>query len=398
MKKLSLLFITVTIALVSHAYTWNPVGPDSANISKICFGVGLPYWVLCSDDGMYLYNYSTQECDFYTYGLPVVGATWLSFDKMLVAMGDGSWSDGIWTFDFNTQQFEVIEWNANPNFLLFDDFNHTWWAGFQFYGMMKSIDGLNWEHVDYFDSKSPFCMDFYGDHLVVSEVSNIHNIHISDDGGLTWQETEGAPMITDLDFDGWGNLLGIFPDYSNSSGLWSSNDFGQNWETLFWMDNMSTVGFDAAGEIFVGWEEDFGIARYDPEAPAPGLSYLNEGLPGLNINKIQINPTMSAMAIFASTDSGACFSYDHMVGVEEPILETGIQIKLYPNPANDVLFIQSERALGRVSLYKLNGELLFNQMTLKKEHRIDVSGFRSGVYFVEINSDSRKIVKKLLIR
>ncbi|OQX78711.1 MAG: hypothetical protein B6D61_04840, partial [Bacteroidetes bacterium 4484_249] len=149
MKKLTTLLIALTLALAGHAYTWNPIGPDSANISKICFGIGLPYWVLCADNGMYLYNYNTNECDFYTYGLPVNGATWLSFDKMLVVMGNGSWSDGIWTFDFETHQFEVVEWFPNPNFLLYDDFNNTYWAGFQFGGMMKSTDGLYWDSIPY---------------------------------------------------------------------------------------------------------------------------------------------------------------------------------------------------------------------------------------------------------
>ena len=398
MKKLSTLLNALSLAFATHAYTWNPIGPDTANISKICFGLGLPYWVLCADDGMYLYNHSTHECDFYTYGLPVVDATWFTFDKMLLVMGDGSWSDGIWTFDFETHQFEVVEWNANPNFLMFDDFNNTWWAGFQFNGMMKSTDGINWEQIPYFEFGSPYCMDSYGDHLVVSELSNIYGIHYSDDGGETWQEASGAPMISDMDFDGWGSLLGVFPDFSNSSGLWSSTDFGISWEVMFWSDNMSAVGFDAAGEIFVGWKEDFGIAHYDPLAPQPGLTYLNEGLSSLNINRIQTNPTMSAMAIFVSTDEGAYYSYDYMVGVEESKDVSKVQIEIFPNPASDQILLRSESEIEIIRFFNASTELVFEQSCYANQAGVDVSALPSGIYFVEIITISGKVVKKILVQ
>ncbi len=63
----------------------------------------MPYMVFCTDDGMCLYNYSTYETNFYTYGnLPIQSATHLNAEKMLVILGDGSWSDGIYTFDIQT--------------------------------------------------------------------------------------------------------------------------------------------------------------------------------------------------------------------------------------------------------------------------------------------------------
>jgi hypothetical protein len=398
MKKLTTLLIALSLALATHAYTWNPIGPDTANISTICFGVGLPYWVLCADDGMYLYNYSTHECDYYTYGLPVKGAAWFTFDKMLLVMGDGSWSDGIWTFDFETHQFEVVEWNANPNFLFFDDFNDTWWAGFQFGGMMISNNGIDWEPVPYFENNSPVCMDYYGDHLVVSAVSNIYGVYYSDDGGEIWQESPGAPVITDMDFDGWGKLLGVFPEYSNSSGLWLSENFGQSWEVMFWADNMSAVGFDAAGEIFVGWKEELGIARYDPEAQPPGLTYLNEGLSSLNINRIQINPTMSAMAIFVSTDEGAYYSYDYMVGVEEPGFMNNIQIEAYPNPAKDKLMLKSEYEIELIRVFNASSKQILEQVCGTKQSCIDISSFSTGIYFIEVNARFGKEIQKILIQ
>jgi len=398
MKKLSTLLIALSLAFATHAYTWNPIGPDTANISKICFGLGLPYWVLCADDGMYLYNHSTHECDFYTYGLPVVDATWFTFDKMLLVMGDGSWSDGIWTFDFETHQFEVVEWNANPNFLMFDDFNNTWWAGFQFNGMMKSTDGINWEQIPYFEFGSPYCMDSYGDHLVVSELSNIYGIHYSDDGGETWNESPSAPMITDIDFDAWGNSLGVLPGISFSSGVYSSDDFGENWEVFFYCPGLSSICHEAFEEIFVGWDEVWGIARYVPNVPPTEFIYLNEGLSSLNINNIQTNHTMSAPAIFVSTDEGAYYSYDYMVGVEELVTNSAVEITVYPNPAKDKLLFKSEIKIEMIKVFNASAEQVVEQICGTKQAGVDVSAFPSGIYFVEIITLSEKVLKKILVQ
>jgi len=399
MKKLTTLLAAISLTLSGFAYTWDPLAPDSANITRFAFGVGLPYFVMCSDDGMYLYNYSTQECEFYNYGLPVKGAAWYSFDKMLLVMGDGSYSDGIWTFDFNTHEFEVVEWYPNPNFLIFDDFNNTWWAGFQFGGIMKSSDGSNWEEVPYFDGRSPYCMDYYGEKLVVSEVSNIYGVHYSGDGGETWQETTGPDlMISDMDFDGNGVLLGVMPGPSFSSGIWKSEDFGESWEVLFYAWGLSSVCHEVFGDLFVGWEETWGIARYVPNVPPTEFIYLNEGLSSTNINSIQVNPTMSAPAIFVATDQGAYMCYDYMVGVNEPEYAHEIQIGLFPNPARDKIFIECETEINSLKIFNASTKLIFEQSYKGNQLIVDVSLFSPGIYFFEVTALSGKLVRKILIQ
>ncbi len=67
--------------------------------------------------------------------------------------------------------------------------------GYQFGGMFESSDGFTWTEVPYFADKSCAAMGFYGNHLVVLEVSNLHGIYWSDDSGGT------AGM----------NQLGVFP-------------------------------------------------------------------------------------------------------------------------------------------------------------------------------------------
>ncbi|MCK4699343.1 MAG: T9SS type A sorting domain-containing protein [Bacteroidales bacterium] len=397
MKKLTIIALAVLISFSGYSHTWNSIGPDSINASRICFGVGLPYWVICADNGMYLYNYSTYDCEFFSCGmLPVTGAAYMNPDEMLVVMGNGSLSDGIYTFNWQTHLFEVVEWIANPNFIELHEPSGTYWVGTQFGGMFKSSDGLNWSEVSFFEGKSCSCFDYYGEHLVVSEVSNIYNIYWSDDSGFSWYTGTATPLLTDMKFNSFGMLCGIFPDYSNSSGLWRSFDFGEPWEIAFYADNMSAVGFDAFGHIFVGWAENEGIALFDPESTPPGLTFLNSGLPNININKIQLNPSMSAPAIFTCTEGGVYYSYDYLVGIDVQD-ENLNSVFIYPIPANNELYVQSEILVSRITMMTLSGEAVLEEMIFEKDFRINISGFTPGVYIMQAEVNGRTVNRKLIV-
>ncbi len=73
-------------------------------------------------------------------------------------------------------------------------------------------------------------------------------------------------------------------------------------------------------------------------------------------------------------------------------------IRLMPNPAQDVITINSAFALQRVAIYNSLGALV-QQAVLTKEisSSIDVHSLSNGMYSVEIVSEKGRIVKKLLI-
>jgi hypothetical protein len=398
MKKLLLLFVSVLLGSVGLSYTWNSVGPEGINASRLCFNVGLPYWVICVEDGMYLYNYDTHESVYYTYGgLPVTGAVCLDANHLIVVMGDGSYSDGIYRFDMQTHDFEVLEWIVTPTFLVFHEPTGTYWVGSQFGGMYKSSDGTLWDEVPFFNGKPCTCMDGYGEHMVVSGVSNIYDIYCSGDNGVTWSSPVWTPMITDLRFDSSGKLCGIFPDYSDSSGLWFSDDFGMTWDVHFYSDNMSAVGFDAFGNLFTGWESGVGIAIYNPLAPPPGLTFLNDGLASININSIQLNPTMSAPAIFVSTDQGAYYSYDYLTDVADPSAASS-RIILYPNPVKDRLFVDTGPLCQKIEIISVTSGLVFKMKPGGGSVSLDVSHLNPGVYILWFQFTYGPVCKKIVVK
>jgi hypothetical protein len=394
MKKFTILIFAFLLWLSGFAYTWNPIGTVQMNASKICFGVTFSDFVICADDGFYLYNISTHETTFYTYGLPVTGAAYLDTERILVTMGDGSWSDGIWTFDLQTHQFEVVEWVVYPNFLYRDDLTGTYWVGSQWGGLYKSQDGLIWEEDINFLAKPCGTMTGYGEHLVVTAIANLSNIYWSNDSGETWNASELFTYISDMSFSPNGLIYGVFPDNSNSSGLWKSEDFGNTWQIEFYANNMRAVGFDCFGIPFLGWKENLGIASYDPTTPPPGLTWRNEGLPNLNINKIQINPTMSAPALFVCTEAGVYFSQDYWLGIDE---NQQNPISVSPNPATENLTIKSEIPMSSLKLSCISGKQILSMKINTNQQQLDVSHLEAGIYLLEIEAEGRFFVKKLMV-
>ncbi|MBS4039964.1 MAG: T9SS type A sorting domain-containing protein, partial [Flavobacteriales bacterium] len=74
-------------------------------------------------------------------------------------------------------------------------------------------------------------------------------------------------------------------------------------------------------------------------------------------------------------------------GAEKSVLQNKpIELLLYPNPAQDILYVQSDNSYHKLTVYDLQGKLLINhfsnQQTLQS---LDVSKLASGVYVVVVS-------------
>jgi glycosidase len=89
-----------------------------------------------------------------------------------------------------------------------------------------------------------------------------------------------------------------------------------------------------------------------------------------------------------------------VVAVEDAKFEH--TILLYPNPAHhqvQIRFSQAIKGTVKVSLKEISGKTLRNwQFNLLNEHEsIDLQGITTGFYFMEIDYNNKKVVKKLII-
>ena len=406
MKKYLFLFLLL-FPLLCQSYNWDNIGPAGIEANNFyLWGGGVVYELICASDGLWVNNAGNwQE---YSYGdLPVwdVEAVAIATADLIAVMGDGSYSDGIYLFNFITFEFFISEWFFNPRFIYYCSENDYYYVGGE-QGLVRSNTGTLWEPVTFFNNK--YCLDMisYDDHFVVAADNTIF---YSDDAGSNWNQSTNQYPISNIAFSQNGTLYGIFPDTSYSSGLWRSDDYGSTWEVEFWDMMMSSVCFDCNESLFVGWEEASGVAIWDPILE--NLSFMNDCLPDLNVNKLTIHPLINGPNIVCCTDGGVFILTFYGVNADDPVISTAeIEMFNYPNPFNPETTINYsiiDAGRVRIEIFNIKGEKI---RTLVDEYKNvgyyftiwngkDNSGktVASGMYFYNMRTEKYHKIRKMLL-
>lgn len=403
MKKY-ILTLLLAIPFSLTAYTWVPLGPAGVHANDIIFNVGSNYSiVICANDGLYISD-TGANWDFYTtYGLPVRGAVPYNDTSFIFVMGAGSFSDGIYLFSLNTMQYSVLDWLYIPEFIYQSDYDDYFYVGY-YAGLRFSDDGISWTDISYFTGKKCVWMDSNYSNYLVSQNDTAHDLHYSGDAGKKWSPTSCPYIITDFRYKCTGELYGVFPGFSNSSGLYSSGDYGLSWTLETYSDNMSTVGYDATTNIFTGWEStagaNEGVAIFNPVTKV--FDFVNIGLPNKNINKFRYNPLMSSISNFACTDNGVYMIHSYIVDIEEQIAKNNY-ISVFPNPFNHETTIEINSSLNdqniEIEVYSSDGELV-RKLNKKGKNQVifNRDGLKSGIYFLRLNYGGNIQKRKVVIR
>ncbi|MFD0989482.1 LamG-like jellyroll fold domain-containing protein [Mariniflexile jejuense] len=126
------------------------------------------------------------------------------------------------------------------------------------------------------------------------------------------------------------------------------------------------------------------IAQYDFEEAPLSTTFIDNS--GNNLNG-----TYSNMEYFDWTFGTTCGT----LSVSKTRIEN--DIKLYPNPVNDNLYIEV-KALTNVSVQVLdiNGRQITEKKLVGSKNMLDTSKLQSGIYLINIKSDQGRITKKLV--
>jgi hypothetical protein len=95
-------------------------------------------------------------------------------------------------------------------------------------------------------------------------------------------------------------------------------------------------------------------------------------------------------------------AYEICIGLDET--KTEPSIKIYPNPASDVLFIESSEKIESVSIYDCRGITMeqWNNGTMERWNggtvEIPVIGLAPGLYLVKVETKGETVVRKVVIR
>jgi hypothetical protein len=121
------------------------------------------------------------------------------------------------------------------------------------------------------------------------------------------------------------------------------------------------------------------IATIKAENKANKYSFvMNEPLKGINYYRLEIN----------DFDEKSAFS--EIISLENTELLRGI--KIYPNPVNDVLFIENTEEKN-VEIINSLGQVVLTFQKLKTFGKLDVSDLQNGFYFVKMGIEMVRFIK-----
>ena len=149
-------------------------------------------------------------------------------------------------------------------------------------------------------------------------------------------------------------------------------------------DPTQSVETEAYTTVVDAWE----ILEFDFNNEATGTAALNENYP-FSMASLFFN--------FGSAGDDQTVYYFDNISFGSPI-SLGLDsvsnesFKLYPNPVEDYLYIQSsDTTIKNIDIYNILGKKIYSTSS---ENRLDMSSYSAGIYFVKINNSTFKIVKK----
>ncbi len=103
------------------------------------------------------------------------------------------------------------------------------------------------------------------------------------------------------------------------------------------------------------------------------------------------------------TQDNICY-FDNIWGVDSVTLACNLSVpeteamsfEFYPNPAGDVITVESELSIEEVVIYDLTGAVVMTEQASNSSVSVNVAELVSGVYFVEAKIEGQVIRKRLV--
>lgn len=394
------LLIVALSAMAMEVYTF---GPDVdyiyfASMEQNHMALGA---INNSDHHLYLYN--ETDWDEYTYfaqGLPITGTCNLNETTLMVAMGNGSYSDGVYNFDLNTHQWTINEWFMLPNFLRYCPENQKYYVG-ERDGLYHSADGINWSRIMAVGTNKCDSFASFENHLISNNGSLVY---YSNNSGQSWQQANTSDL-REFRYSGSGTRIYAIMDVgSNSDGLWYSDDFGATWSVAMFTAHLSAIGPDFYGEFPLGWSQANENGNY-LELWVNGQLY-SLSVAGLNspVKQLDTFPYVNTPAFYVLNDEGFFWCANFLVMDNDDELSPELQslnVKVYPNPARAALhleFVDKEDQID-LELYDLKGRQVLAKSGLKVQDgglEQQLPPLPSAVYLLQIKA-GKKISRQRVI-
>jgi hypothetical protein len=183
------------------------------------------------------------------------------------------------------------------------------------------------------------------------------------------------------------------PDGGNASYVWlGGNDILQEgkwiWDgnndavsVQFWQ---GTASGSAIGGLYNNWGDE-------PDNSAAGTG--QDGL-GLAIIDWPLGDAGQWNDVNHANQLYFVIEYDTLMGTDTVELPV---VSVYPNPASDLLFINSDNGIDRIEITNAIGQEVRNISYISSDIPISLEDLKTGVYFVRLHFlDGRLAVKKIM--
>ena len=149
--------------------------------------------------------------------------------------------------------------------------------------------------------------------------------------------------------------------------------------------------------IVFTWNKVEGAESYNIYAYDEFVGGLSDTIAGFNMLEPNTKYCFTVTAVNAAGESA------HSAEVCATTLGEGIEentasFNIYPNPVNDVLFIETEAEVEEVSIFDVYGrnQNLRSSETQNLSISVDVANLNSGVYFVKVVTNEGEVVKRFV--
>lgn len=404
--KYALVAVMMVITVVCNAFECLPTGPvaqelSCANYHQFPNSFGGVYndqnvLFLC-EEGVW------NPYPFWANGLTITSVWKLNDATMMVAMGAGTYSDGLYNFDINSHVWTLNEWFMEPHFVWKCINDNLYYLG-ERDGLYKSTNGSVWNRVTQIGTGDCTSLAHFDANFVVNCGSSVY---YTADCGENWLMADTANLMG-FRFTDSGVLYGIMNDGSDSDGLWRSNDYGANWNVVLYTSNLSCIGPDFGGYMPLGWSQANENGKYAAIlTPQHELIQLDHQSLSSGVKQMDTFPLVNTPSFYVINGQGCFYLTGFAPSAVDDEMAPGLsdnQLCPYPNPTSDKCTIELKDISGEtcaLKVYNLKGQLIrtcFGQVNqngrelclewdLRKD---DGSRVSPGVYLMELRNEEGK--------
>ena len=158
-------------------------------------------------------------------------------------------------------------------------------------------------------------------------------------------------------------------------------------------NSVQNVTVEGANNVWMSTE--YGLTRFDGDTWKT-FDTNNSNLPSNTINSIMIDANTTK---WVATDLGLISFAGSALSVSDE-LYSGVEFKLFPNPAKDVITLKmsSEDIGSTIEVFNILGKAVKTMKMTNNSYKMDVSDLANGMYLIRVHTKNGLAIKKLVIR